>query len=1662
MKKRIFAMLLALTMIIGILPMSVFAEASNWNPWDYTVDNIVGEKAVGKTFYASTTFVPGDGELRMMPTLDAGNATYNAMAYVGIEASSNYPDIVEVKTKDDHVDAKIGKWQGGIWDGADCLQLNVTANKAGTAVVTVNFWYTFSQSSDPYTNPNAKWLYGTMNYTVKVVDSESSKPAKPTEEDLQRFRNYVNTTSSSIGAVYMWCETHDHQAWFDYLTDVEGAYTIGEVEPNDGLVSTMPASTYPWICKITLDATAYLDDYNRQMGAQYGTHYLKDGQAETVVVRAYYNPSHETWYFLRSDAPVYIDITHTSNVPDAPTEDDLFNNGGYIVRLHCVAQNGHTNNSKLTVIKGTVSVGTPYKQNDGSYACDVTITDITPYIEKYDKDCKVAVGTHRAADTAPETVVATAVYTDGYWKFPTAVEYDVTCEVEVPEITDDELADALNRATVLVECTTNDAHVLHEYLASVGLPENYELGELVRFNDMPAYEIELTTSAFIDKYSEDEGRHKAGENTPETLTWYVYHRDEGWAATALDDRSKIVDVVDPDAANVHFMVYKSNDLSKAVVDKKYDGGLVAGDTLDLTKIDISDIYTGSEFIVEGGWYNDYLFNLYKDYAAGERDSKPTDMTELEITGKWQNVILVITDMNKVVYFNTAEDLAEYQQNHDADLVLYSTKAPNGSALPTTDAPTPKREGYTFDYWCREGQTVNVEGQTIGGWTNLYAHWTINEYTVTFDSNGGSAVDAQTVEYGQKATKPADPTKEGWRFLGWYDGEEEFDFDTAITENITLTAHWQKLDPTADEIKAALGNVTVKCINPYAEGTTLNCTDCVWPAFVGMTSEGFTYEEDADNEGTYVVTIPVENFVTSYTKRAGAKHDLFSADTMTWLVTWDNENSVWTSQPAEDGVDNVITVTHAPTYWKEVGKIATGKGIKTECVNGNTGVRVFGLTTAFVYPDQIVSVELTAKGTYTATFKLDKYASSMTGSNGTCPEHDREHYVISDETVTWNFIVTEEDGAYTWTAEPVEEGNDDICEVAHDWIVTFDADNGTEPQTQNVRYEGKATKPADPTKEGNWKFVAWYLGEEVYDFDTVVTGDITLTAHWEETVAPYKVEHYCEQTDGTYTLKETETLEGEIGTKVTAVAKTYPHYVEDTENAERVASGVVIKKSEGELTLKLYYKLDNHTVTFDSNGGTAVETATVKHGQKVTKPADPTKEGNWKFVAWYLGENEFDFDTVITDDITLTAHWNKTPSVVEPKAAAYRVEHYCEQTDGTYTLRETETLVGELKSTVTAVAKDYAHYSENTKHSGRIPSGVVVMPEVKDGEVVVLTLKLYYDLDRVTLSYDLNGGIFFKAHQYDDQTVRYGTKLTAEEAPFRSGFKFVGWNDGAKLYQAGDTIVMTADTTLKAVWSYKNNTNPIPPIDPSKPSTKPTETPVKDNSDKEPSGAIEEEEVTYPTKNDAALLDSENHIAYVNGYNDGTVRPEAKITRAEAATMFYRLLNEDVKAEYETDENEFSDVSEADWYCTAVSTLANIGIFGGYPDGSFRPDAYITRAEFAAICARIDGEDADETAEYSDIDGHWAADEISRVAELGWVKGYTDGTFRPNQQITRAEAMAVINRITERNPETKADLLDSMKTWVDNTEDKWYYIDVQEATVAHDYERKDNGREAWTD
>ena len=209
------------------------------------------------------------------------------------------------------------------------------------------------------------------------------------------------------------------------------------------------------------------------------------------------------------------------------------------------------------------------------------------------------------------------------------------------------------------------------------------------------------------------------------------------------------------------------------------------------------------------------------------------------------------------------------------------------------------------------------------------------------------------------------------------------------------------------------------------------------------------------------------------------------------------------------------------------------------------------------------------------------------------------------------------------------------------------------------------------------------------------------------------------------------------------------------------------------------------------------------------------------------------------------------------------------------------------------------------------------------------------------------------------------------------------------------------------------------------------------------------------------LNADDHFAYVIGYPDGGVHPHATITRAETATIFFRLLTEKTRKDNLTKYHSFRDVPQGAWYNAAVATMAKLKIITGYPDGTFQPDAPVTRAEFAAIAARFDEKSARTTASFRDIYGHWAERYISRSAELGWIRGYTDNTFRPDQNITRAEAMALINRVLNRNPESKDDLLHSMNIFNDNLDTaKWYYLDVQEAANSHDFIRKANGYEMW--
>ena len=283
--------------------------------------------------------------------------------------------------------------------------------------------------------------------------------------------------------------------------------------------------------------------------------------------------------------------------------------------------------------------------------------------------------------------------------------------------------------------------------------------------------------------------------------------------------------------------------------------------------------------------------------------------------------------------------------------------------------------------------------------------------------------------------------------------------------------------------------------------------------------------------------------------------------------------------------------------------------------------------------------------------------------------------------------------------------------------------------------------------------------------------------------------------------------------------------------------------------------------------------------------------------------------------------------------------------------------------------------------------------------------------RYTLHYESNGGTAYKDERYSS-----GTKVTLDKTPTRESYTFTGWYADQALTQKITTVTMNSNKTVYAGW----------------------------------------EATGVPDK-----LNGDDHYAYVIGYLDGNVRPNANVSRAETATIFFRLLKSDIRDGNLIADNGFSDVSDGQWHNKAISTMAKLGIVKGRRADNFDPDASITRAEFAAICARFNTKPVENSGSFSDISGHWAENEIERAAAFGWISGYPDGTFHPDARITRAEAMTMINRVLCRMPQSESDLLDSMVTWPDNKPSDWHYLAVQEATNSHDFDRKGEVGESWT-
>lgn len=354
---------------------------------------------------------------------------------------------------------------------------------------------------------------------------------------------------------------------------------------------------------------------------------------------------------------------------------------------------------------------------------------------------------------------------------------------------------------------------------------------------------------------------------------------------------------------------------------------------------------------------------------------------------------------------------------------------------------------------------------------------------------------------------------------------------------------------------------------------------------------------------------------------------------------------------------------------------------------------------------------------------------------------------------------------------------------------------------------------------------------------------------------------------------------------------------------------------------------------------------------------------------------------------------------------------------------------------------------------------------KDGDGTALT-------DENLLAETINDNVTYIAQMEKVQPSEYAVAVNASyadvtgagsyaegmvvtiDAGQRPGYRFTGWQSDDPELTLADAAHSTTtftmpghDVTLTATWQKKPTPPPVDPKDDGKPHD----------------------------------LNTEDHFSYVVGYpvdhrtglaTDDVdlwpVRPEAGITRAEVATIFYRLLKEDVRDRVTSDVNDFSDVASGDWFNVTVSSLAQMGVIAGYEDGSFRPNAPITRAEFAAIATRFFAERGVTYNEglFADITGdEWFADVVAAAADRGLLGGYPDGTVRPNATITRAESCAVVNRTLDRRPDAKHLLpAGEMRVWPDNPADGWYYADMQEATNGHEYRWLTIGKnkiEDWT-
>lgn len=945
-----------------------------------------------------------------------------------------------------------------------------------------------------------------------------------------------------------------------------------------------------------------------------------------------------------------------------------------------------------------------------------------------------------------------------------------------------------------------------------------------------------------------------------------------------------------------------------------------------------------------------------------------------------------------------------------------------------------------DYMTEAGYPTDDEnGYQLSGNLNLA--------TVMFKANGENVTGMPAVNYtydnileihdfyfaGDTFTLPADPTREGYSFEGWSvkvlpdendadhldaDGADDAADETLLkagdTYTITkggviFTAQWEKKTFT---VKYYLPDETGAWVEKKMD--TVDSVDyATYSLWTPNAEDGYEFSGWYQKAADIGVKAKVEKL---YMAKEWKLYGKFTPIEYTIQYVY-NDGKATSTNPTTYTVES-DTITLADATGADWGKTflewhdENGQKI-TEIPTGSTGNRV--ITAYWNWPVHLHYLDKDNNEIESATL----YVSELEPGACVLPTGEKTGYDFDGWYEAKKDIGTashklnalsiakkwELYGRYTaktdvsYTVKYLREGDNKV--LAPEKVVTdqtFDTEV-TEQAADVVGYTPDAPSKTMILDEYN-KVLTFSYSANTYD---------------------YTVRHIKQLPDGSYdeANAEVETLSGKFEALAAVTAKDYgEHY--PTNDADTKQN---IKIEEG-LTIDVKYDLDEHTLTFETNGGSAINPVTVRHGNAVARPADPTKD-KYTFIGWYADPEfteEYDFATVLEADKTIYAKFELTSTPIGDIYVRYDVLHIKQLPDGTYDLAnaEVEHLSAKKDTTVTAVIKDYrATHHVNVNRTLSKLTGTAIQPyKGVDGKPVYTILSVYYDLDFHTLTFDTMGG-----SKIAPETVRHGLTVAKPKDPVNGGYWFDGWYTD-KTYRTPYNFAtpLTQDTTIYAKWFLIV----LPGVTDKKATPK---------------------------------LNTSDHFAYVQGYPNGTVKPAGNITRAETAAILFRLMDDASRKTYYSTKSGFRDVASGSWYNTYVATLNNAGVITDSSNGYFRPNEAITRAELAAMLAKF-SETTGAANYFNDVSAkYWAANAIAICAKLGWITGYPDGTFRPDKNVTRAELMAMINRATGRAPKSADAFLPGMKTWSDNTADKWYYLDVQEATNSHSYTVK--GSETWT-